>query len=430
MSTDTKLNRIAKLSSEDAEMEFKWLMPHFNKENFIGCFHELDGKKAVEIDGVTKEEYGKRLEENIDALLNKMKTMSYIPQAVKEVLIPKEGKPGSFRPLCISAFEDKIIQLQMAKVLEAIYEPIFKESSYGFRPGRSCHTAIEALFSHLNGTGIEIFIDVDLKNYFGMIQHEILLGFLRRKIKDERFIRYVARMLKAGILREGNLVVSEEGSGQGNIASPILSNIYAHYVIDVWIEEEVPRHTRQEVKSFRYADDQVICCKDSRDAVRVQRALENRLKKFGLELNVEKTKTVTFNKGRFPAIKQGTFDYLGFTFYIRRTRKGSTHVAIKTARERFYSKLRKVKLWCKENRSKKKLLELWKIFCSKLRGHVQYYGVSLNMDGVQSFVEQATKIFFKWMNRRSQKKSFNWEQFSKFRESFPAPKAKICHHLF
>ena len=181
---------------------------------------------------------------------------------------------------------------------------------------------------------------------------------------------------------------------------------------------------------FRWPTHLIICCRDKRDAERVQRALEQRLKKFGLELNAEKTKTIKFNKREVPAIKQDVFDFLGFTFYIRRSRKGYIHVAIKTARERFYSKLRKVKMWCKENRSKKKLLELWKIFCSKLRGHVQYYGVSLNTDGVHCFIQQATKIFFKWMNRRSQKKSFNWEQFSKFLESFPAPKAKICHRLF
>jgi len=212
--TSTKLNRIAKLSSESSAMEFKWLMPHINKESLVSCFHELDGKKAVGIDGITKEKYSETLGENIDELLKKMKTMSYRPQAVREVLIPKEGKSGATRPLGISSFEDKIVQLQMAKILEAIYEPIFKNCSYGFRPGRGCHTAIKALFTHLNNKGCETVIDVDLKNFFGLIQHEILLSFLRIKIKDERFIRYISRMLKAGILREGRFEVSDEGSPQ------------------------------------------------------------------------------------------------------------------------------------------------------------------------------------------------------------------------
>lgn len=252
--TATKLNRIAKLSSEDSAMEFRCLMPHINKESLISCFHELDGKKVVGIDGVTKEMYGKNLSENIDVLLGRMKTMSYRPQAVKEILIPKDGKPGEFRPLAISCFEDKLVQLQTAKMLEAIYEPIFRNCSYGFRPGRSCHTAVKDLFTHLNSKGCEVVIDVDLKNFFGMIKHEILLEFLRIKIKDKIFIRYIARLLMSGIFKENRFVVNEEGSGQGNIASPILSNIYAHYVLDAWLEDVVPQHTNKEVKSFRYAD--------------------------------------------------------------------------------------------------------------------------------------------------------------------------------
>jgi Retron-type reverse transcriptase len=428
--TATKLNRIAKLSSEDSAMEFRCLMPHINKESLTSCFHELDGKKAVGIDGITKEMYGKNLSENIDVLLSRMKSMSYRPQAVKEVLIPKDGKPGEFRPLAISCFEDKLVQLQTAKILEAIYEPIFRKCSYGFRPGRNCHTAIKDLFTHLNSKGCEVVIDVDLKNFFGMIKHEILLSFLRIKIKDEIFIRYIARLLKSGIFKESSFVVSEEGSGQGNIASPILSNIYAHYVLDTWLEDVVPQHTNKEVTAYRYADDQVLCCYYRSDAIKVLKALKGRLAKFGLQLNEDKTKVIEFNKRKFPCVKQGTFDYLGFTFYIRRSRIGRVHVVAKTSKKRYYSKLRNVKYWCKTNRCKHKLRPLWDTFNSKLRGHIQYYGMSLNLDSVNKFVYQATHIFFKWINRRSQKKSLNWEQFSLFLKAFPSPKVKICHQLF
>ena len=429
--TDTKLNRIAELSSHDHDMKFNWLMPHFNKESMIGCFHELDGKKAVGIDGVTKEQYGANLEENIDNLLSRMKSMAYKPQAVREVLIPKEGGgAGATRPLGISAFEDKIVQLQMSKILKAIYEPLFRECSFGFRSGRSCHTAIKALFRHLGVESCERIIDVDLKNYFGLIQHNILLEFLRRKINDERFIRYVARMLKAGILKDGRFEVSDEGSPQGNICSPVLSNIYAHYVLDVWLEDVVPAHTRSTVVSFRYADDQVICCKYRSDAVKVLKALKLRLNKYGLELNAEKTKLVMFDKWAFPKIKQDTFNFLGFTFYIRKSRKGHTHIALKTERRRFYAKLRRVNIWCRTNRNKQKLLQLWSTFNAKLRGHVEYYGISLNSDRVYSFVHLATDIFFKWINRRSQRKSFNWEQFRKFMIVYPGVKVGTRHYLF
>jgi RNA-directed DNA polymerase len=427
--TATKLNRIAKLSRENPTMEFKWLMPHINKESLTSCFCELDGKKAVGIDGITKEQYGENLERNIDSLLTKMKSMSYKPQAAKEVLIPKEGKPGATRPLAISAFEDKMVQLQIAKILEAIYEPIFRNCSYGFRPGRNCHLAVKDLLAQVS-KGCEIVIDVDLKNYFGMIQHETLLNFLRIKIKDERLIRYIARLLKAGIFREGRFEVSEEGSGQGNIASPILSNIYAHYVLDTWLEDVVPQYTAREVKSFRYADDQVICCYYRSDSVKVLKALKSRLNKYGLELNAEKTKVVKFNKREFPQIKQGTFDYLGFTYYIRRSRIGHTHVAVKTSNSRFHSKLRRVKHWCKTYKDKYKLRVLWDTFNSKLRGHIQYYGVSLNSDKVYEFVHQATGIFFQWINRRSQRKSMTWEQFNEFRKAFPSVTVKTCHNLF
>jgi RNA-directed DNA polymerase len=201
-------------------------------------------------------------------------------------------------------------------------------------------------------------------------------------------------------------------------------------VLDVWLEEVVPKHTTKEVRSFRYADDQVICCHYRSDSVRVQRALRGRLNKFGLQLNTEKTKVVRFNKWDFPRRKQGTFDYLGFTFYIRRSRKGHSHVAIKTAKVRFYSKLRKVKQWCKENKEKCRLRPLWTTFASKIRGHIQYYGVSLNSDRVYSFVHQATGIFFKWINRRSQRKSMTWEQFNAFRKAFPLPDVNTRHHLY
>jgi RNA-directed DNA polymerase len=427
--TDTKLNRIAELSRGDPMMEVKWLMPHINRESLTSCYHELNGKKAVGIDGITKEQYGKNLERNIDSLIRRMKTMSYRPQAAKEVLIPKDGRPGETRPLAISAFEDKLVQLQVSKILEAIYEPIFRNCSYGFRPGRNCHMAVKDLFTHL-GKGSDTVIDVDLKNYFGTIQHETLLNFLRLKIKDERFIRYIARMLKAGILKEGKFVVSEEGSGQGNIASPILSNIYAHYVLDTWLEDVVPAHTTKEVKSFRYADDQVICCKSSKDVAKVLKALGNRLNKYGLKLNADKTKVVKFNRWKFQKAKQETFDYLGFTFYIKKSRKGHAHVAVKTSHKRFCSKLNKVKQWCQKNRHKSKLKALWDIFNAKLRGHIQYYGVSLNAQYVNEFVHQATCIFFKWIKRRSQRKSISWDQFNRFRRAFPQPKVKVYHALF
>lgn len=430
-SLETKLSRIMLLSNKNPEKEFKWLMPHFNKENLISCFNALDGKKAVGIDDKTKKEYEENLEENIENLISRMKTMSYRPMPVKEVLIPKEGKGNGMRPLGISCIEDKIVQSLTAKILNAIYDPIFVDKSYGFRPGRSCHDAVKAAQNYLMQNHCEIVIDVDLKNFFGKIDHKVLTEILRIKIKDEKFIRYVVRMLKAGVLSEGALKVSEEGSPQGNIASPILSNIFAHYVIDIWFRDVVKKHTRGSCEFFRYADDICICCRYRKDAERIRKALGQRLEKHCLMLNQDKTKFVRFNKWTYgKGVKQETFDFLGFTFYIAKSRKGYIVVKVKTAMKRLKSKLEKVKMWCRSNRHKGKLRELWKRFCSKLRGHYQYYGVTFNTESMENFRREAVRIFFKWMNRRSQRRSFDWDKFNKFMERFPLPKLRIHHRLF
>ena len=229
VSTETKLNRIAWLSSRDKKKVFNNLMHLFNKESLRSCFNELDGGKAVGIDGVNKAHYEAELDANLDNLVERMKRMGYRPGPVRQTLIPKEGKPGATRPLGIGNFEDKIVQKMMQKVLESIYEPLFYECSYGFRPGMGCHDAIKALHQHLYKYETQTIIDVDLANYFGTINHKILENVLREKIEDEKFIRYLIRMFKAGVLAEGELTVSEEGVPQGSSCSPVLANIFAHY---------------------------------------------------------------------------------------------------------------------------------------------------------------------------------------------------------
>jgi len=259
LATETKLKRIAWLSARGKGKEFGCLMHHFNTVSLKECFDRLHGGKAVGADGVTKKQYGEKLDKNLEDLVSRMKCMAYRPHAVREVRIPKAGKPGATRPLGISNFEDKIIQLMMHRVLESIYEPLFLECSFGFRPAKSCHDAIRALHRHLDRNVVNVVIDVDLENFFGSIDHDQLSEILAQKVKDKRFMRYVKRMFKAGVLSEGELTVSEEGVPQGSICSPILSNIFAHYVIDEWFEEVVKRHCRGRVELFRYCDDIVIC---------------------------------------------------------------------------------------------------------------------------------------------------------------------------
>jgi RNA-directed DNA polymerase len=225
--TKTKLNRIALLSKGDPRRSFESLMHHFNEESLKECYHELDGKKALGVDGIDKETYGKNLDSNILTLINKMKAMAYRPGPVREVLIPKEGKSGATRPLGISGFEDKIVQKMMQQILESIYEPIFLECSYGFRPGRGCHDAIRDLQHYLHASEIQTVIDIDLKNFFGTIDHEMLESILKEKIKDTKFMRYINRMFKAGVLSEGDLIMSDEGVPQGGLCKALHKLPYA-----------------------------------------------------------------------------------------------------------------------------------------------------------------------------------------------------------
>ena len=380
---------------------------------------------------MTKEEYGKDLDENLNRLLDEMKRMAYKPRPVKEHLIPKEGQPGKFRPLGISVLEDKIVQGAFRQVLEAIYEPLFLNCSHGFRPKRGCHTAIKDLRKYLYEHPVETVIDIDLKNFFGTIDHKLLEETLREKITDEKFIRYIIRMFKAGVLSEGDLRIDDEGVPQGSICSPILSNIFAHKVLDEWVERIIQPYCKGKVKLFRYADDAIICCEFETDAMRIRETLPKRLAKYKLVLNEEKTKMVDFSREKVMRnIPQGVFDFLGFTFYWGKTKKGKIIPKLKTSGKTMRNKLAKVEAWIKDIRCKNKLKEIWGTFCAKLRGHTQYYGVTFNSKQVQKFFWEATNIFFKWINRRSQKKSFSWAKFEKFLERFPLPKAHICHALY
>jgi RNA-directed DNA polymerase len=429
--TKTKLNRIALLSKGDSKRSFESLMHHFNRESLKECYHELDGKKAVGVDGIDKETYGKDLDQNIQTLITGMKRMAYRPGPVREVLIPKEGKPGATRPLGISGFEDKIVQKMMQKILESIYDPIFLGCSYGFRPGKGCHDAIKDLQHYLYENETQTIIDIDLQNFFGTIDHGLLEGILKEKIKDTKFMRYINRMFKAGVLSNGDLRMSEEGVPQGSVASPILSNIFAHYAIDMWIEEMVKPNCRGQVKLFRYADDAIICCQYDEDAQRIRKSLGKRLEKYKLKLNEDKTKQVPFDKKLVAqGVEQGFFDFLGFTFYWGKARSGKVIPKLKTRAKTMKAKLNKVTEWIKEVKDKKPLKVIWKTFGAKLRGHINYYGVSHNAKSVSKFIYEATKIVFKWLNRRSQRKSFTWEQFGKYIKTNPLPTVKIVHKLF
>lgn len=424
--TETKLRQITWLSQMNPMREFTHLMHLFNEESFVECFKQLDGNRAVGTDEVSKADYGLKLLENLKELTSKMKRMGYRPQAVRQVLIPKMGKPGATRPLGISNFEDKLVQKMTQKVLESIYEPLFLDCSHGFRPGRSCHTAIRELMLHLNKKAVEVVLDVDISNFFGAICHKELEAILRIKIKDKKFMRYIIRMFKAGVLADGELTISEEGVMQGSCCSPVLANIYAHYVIDEWFEGTAKAHCRGAAKLVRFCDDFVICCEYETDAMRIKTALAKRLAMFKLKLNEDKTKIVNFSRKN----KRASFNFLGFTFYRGQSRAGFDTVKVKTEGKRMRNKLKKTAQWMRMVKDKYTLKQIWHMLRLALNGYIQYYGVSFNVRRVEVFIDKVTKIAFKWLNRRSQRKSFSWEKFELFIKANPLPRARVCHKLY
>lgn len=324
------------------------VMYAINEENLKRSAIKMAGNKAVGIDKVTKKEYIEKLNSNIKDLIQRMKRMSYKPKAIRRTYIPKPGSDKK-RPLGIPAFEDKIVQDLMSQILEAIYEPMFKEFSYGFRPRRSCHQAIAYLDKVLHREKVNYVVDLDIKGFFDNIDHEWLIKFIEYRIRDRVYIRYIKRFLKSGILEQGKLISAEKGTPQGGIISPILGNIYLHFVLDDWFEKVVERQTKGYAGMVRYADDSVACFQYKEEAEKYLRSVKKRLAKFGLEVSEEKTKILEF--GRFAARerkKQGkrkpeTFEFLGFTHYCSTGKNGQFRAKRKTSGKKFRAKVQEMK---------------------------------------------------------------------------------------
>ena len=426
---ETKLERISNRSRQDPRCEFSWLMQHFSVENLVTCFHDLDGKKAVGVDSLTKEEYAENLTGNLESLVEKMKTMSYHPSPSRQTFIPKAD--GGKRPLGIATIEDKIVQTMMAKILEAVYEPTFLDSSYGFRPARNCHQGIKATFDFLFSNWNPVILEIDFKNFFGSIDHNKLLAILRMRIKDERFIRYIARMLKSGILTREGFKKTDEGTAQGCICSPILANIFAHYGFDIWFKAVSSNNLNGKAEMVRYCDDAVFLFNNFSDAQRFYTALKGRVVRFGLELNSNKTHLIRMDKcalakGR----KQSTFDFLGFTFFLGKSKSGRVVPKLKSDAKRTRKKLKEIKAWLKLSLHQFRQLELWNRLRARVRGYIQYYGISHNITTVRKFIHQCILMFFKYINRRSHKRSFSWEKFLLFIKRYPMPQLRVRRLLF
>lgn len=421
----TGIERIARRASSQPGRDFTALMHHYSVDNLRTCFEALDAKKALGVDGVSKAEYGQNLEENLQQLHRRLHQMSYRPQAVRRVEIPKED--GSFRPLGISCVEDKIVQELTRRILEAIYEPVFMDTSFGFRPQKSCHDALRQLNQEVMSHPVNWIADLDLAQFFDTMPHLEILSVLRERIKDRKFLSLIARMLKAGVQTPGGVVQDELGSPQGSIVSPVIANVFLDSVLDQWFTTVVTQYCRGYCALIRYADDSIAVFEFEDDAQRFMRVLPKRLAKFGLRLNQQKTQLLAFGKRRaWQAFKTGerlpSFDFLGFTHYWGRSRTGKARLKRQTSKKRFRRALVAINQWLRQERNAHKLPVLWKAIGQKLRGHYNYFGVTDNSPALSHFEHAVQGLLFKWLNRRSQRRSFTWESFRRYQARYPLPK--------
>jgi len=433
LTTLEKLTLISRRARREPGCQFTSLA-HLLDEGFLEhCYYQLGRDRASGIDGVTWREYGENLEENLRVLVARLKARRYRPLPVRRVYIPKDEH--STRPLGLPALEDKIVQKGSALVLEAIYEADFLDCSYGFRPGRNCHQAIDAVDKTIMRNPINHVIEADIKGFFDNVSHAWMERFLRVRIVDPSFLLLVRRFLKAGYMESGLLVATERGTPQGGNLSPILSNIFLHYVLDLWFEKRLKRQVRGACFLVRYADDFVCLVQYQDDARHMEQALRERFTQFELELHPEKTRVIRFGRyERENAKRQNrrahTFDFLGFTHFCGTSRRGKFIVGRRTSRKKFRKKCKELNAWLKRVRNFLPAKEWWPILAAKLRGHYQYYGVSGNMPSLQRFHRVALRLALKWLNRRSQRRSFNWAGFNQYWKHYPLPQPRIVHNLY
>ena len=400
------------------------LMYRVNEKSLKAVYDRQKSGKATGIDEVTKEKYGKELEENLKNLVERMKKFSYRPQPVRRTYIPKAN--GKLRPLGIPAFEDKLVQGAMSELLNQVYEPRFLNSSYGFRPGRGCHDAVRQINEKITRRPINYVLEADIKGFFDNVDHEWLMKFLEHDIEDKNFLRYVKRFLIGGIMEGTELKDSDKGTPQGGLISPILANVYLHYVLDLWVEKAIRPRIRGEAYYVRYADDFLMMFQYREEAERVLAVLSKRMGKFGLELAEEKTRIVAVGRN---SKREDRFEFLGFEFFNAKTRNGEWKLGIRTSPKKLKQKRAALKQWMKE-RLVTPLEDTLKTLNKKLQGHANYYGINGNYNSLTDFWEYAKQRMYWMVCRRSQRGHISWNKVQRIWDFFiekPRIKVQIWH---
>ncbi|MBR3584930.1 MAG: group II intron reverse transcriptase/maturase [Oscillospiraceae bacterium] len=392
--------------SHEEEPRMENLMHHVNERTLLEEHQKQSKKKATGIDGISKQDYDADLLENIHGLVERMKSFQYRPLAVRRTYIPKAN--GKLRPLGIPAYEDKLVQGVMAKLLNEVYEVRFLDCSYGFRTGRSCHDVIRLINQIVMTKKVNYVLEADIKGFFDNVNHEWLMKFLEHDIADRRFLRYVRRFLIAGIMEDGKYLESDRGTPQGGLISPILANVYLHYVLDMWFELAIKSRLRGEAYYVRYADDFLIMFQYESDAKAVMEALPKRLSKFSLEVAADKTRILPF--GRFRGTKE-EFDFLGFTFFNTTTRgTGKYRVGVRTSKKKLKAKRQAAKAWLRQQLTKPVAMTM-KTLAAVVRGHCNYYGVNGNSLQILKFWRYLRLQTYLMLNRRDQKGKLKFEKF-------------------
>jgi RNA-directed DNA polymerase len=435
-SVSTRLQRIAELARQRPKLVLTTLAHHIDLELLREAYRRTRKDGAVGVNGQTAADYERDLENNLQSLLERLKSGTYHAPPVRRVHIPK-GTGRETRPIGVPTFEDKVLQRAVAMVLEAVYEQDFLDCSYGFRPGRSAHQALEALWKGVMDTKKPWVLEIDIRAFFDSVDQGHLRTFLDQRVRDGVLRRAIDKWLKAGVMESGVVRHPEAGTPQGGVISPLLANIYLHEVLDRWFDEEVRPRLRGRSRLIRYADDAVMVFEQEEDARRVLDVLPKRFGKYGLTLHPEKTRLIEFhrpkrgNRDNDRGSSDGgrSFDLLGFTHYWARSRKGSWVVVRKTSTSRFSRALRSIAEWCRKHRHDS-VVEQHTALTQKVRGHYSYFGITGNGRALGRFLHAVERVWRRWLDRRSSRAGMIWERFKGLLERYPLPPVRVVHSIY
>lgn len=426
----TKLSRIAELAKKNKELKFLSIAHLLTVEAMERAFASLKKEASAGVDGITYRQYEVDVRGNLERLHERLKSRRYRAQPLRRSYIPKED--GRLRPIGIPTLEDKVVQKASVELLSAIYEQDFLGCSYGSRPGRSAQDALDEVGRIICQCPISYVVEADICGYFDAIVREMLMEMIERRVGDRSMLRLIGKWMNVGVIEEGRLLVSKTGTGQGQVISPLLANIYLHYVLDEWFEKEVKPRLRGKAYEIRYVDDFILCFQYREDAERVLAALSQRFGKYGLTLHPEKTRLLEFGRSALAKSeepggkKPGTFDFLGFTHICRRSRKGKFTIHLRTARKRLSRSLKKVAAWCQKHRHDP-VAEQSQALNAKLRGHDQYYGRPTNFPSLWEYHREVRRIWKKWLNRRTRGKTLTWTVYQELLSLHPLLRPRITH---